>query len=406
MQPVQPATVSAPPIPAIAIPLLSFAAFASGLSLRVTDPLLPDLATGFGISLAEAAHVITAFSVAYGISQLFFGPVGDRYGKYLVVGYACLACALTSLLCALAPNYEFLVLARLLAGATAAALIPLSMAWIGDVIPYKDRQPILARFLIGQILGLSSGVLLGGFAADANAWRAPFYGIAVFYILNSAALLRLNARLPAEARILRKSTGGSTIKRMLSEFHQVLQKPWARVVLMTVFLEGCCVYGSFAFIASHLHHTFGLSLAKAGALVMLYGFGGFLFAIASAKLVSTLGETGLVFGGGLLIAASFFSIGIAPAWWWAIPACFIAGLGFYMLHNTLQTNATQMAPERRGAAVSAFASSYFLGQSAGVAIAGLIAVRVGTSAVLVAGSIGLLLVAGNFFRALRAKRLA
>jgi MFS family permease len=50
------------------------------------------------------------------------------------------------------------VIARTVAGTTAASIIPLSMAWIGDVISYERRQPILARFLIGQIFGLSTGV--------------------------------------------------------------------------------------------------------------------------------------------------------------------------------------------------------------------------------------------------------
>jgi predicted MFS family arabinose efflux permease len=69
-----------------------------------------------------------------------------------------------------------------------------------------------------------------------------------------------------------------------------------------------------------------------------------------------------------------------------------------MLHNTLQINATQMAPERRGAAVSAFASCFFLGQSLGVGLAGIVADHVGTATVLVLGSAGLLLISLNFSR--------
>ena len=53
---------------------------------------------------------------------------------------------------------------------------------------------------------------------------------------------------------------------------------------------------------------------------------------------------------------------------WAVLGCFCAGLGFYMLHNTLQVQATQMAPEARGTAVTLFACLLFLGQSAGVLV--------------------------------------
>ena len=404
MTPVDTSAAHETPLLRTAVMALSLAAFFSAISLRITDALLPSFSQQFGITLAHAASVITVFSVAYGLSQLLFGPLGDRFGKYYVVAWACVACAGTAALCGLAPDFPLLIVARLLAGATAAAVIPLSMAFIGDVVPYEQRQPILARFLIGQILGLSAGVWLGGFAADHLNWRIPFLVIGGGFALISVALFTLNRRLPAMARATRRAEGNA-VRRMLQEFGQVLAKPWARVVLGTVFLEGAFLYGVFAFIATHLHAVFGVSLSTAGSMVMLYGFGGLLFAIFSATLVRRLGEVGLTSVGGLLIAASLLAIGLAPVWWWAMPACFVAGLGFYMLHNTLQINATQMAPERRGAAVSAFASCFFLGQAAGVGLAGMLVGHWGTGAVIGLGAVGVLMVALNFSR-LRSRSLA
>ena len=58
--------------------LLSLAAFASAASMRVTDALLPRLSSQFHVGLAQAANVITVFSVAYGLMQVLFGPLGDR----------------------------------------------------------------------------------------------------------------------------------------------------------------------------------------------------------------------------------------------------------------------------------------------------------------------------------------
>ena len=390
-------------IPGAAVIALSFAAFASGISLRLTDPLLPLFAREFSISPGAAAAVITAFSIAYGLSQLFFGPVGDRFGKYRVIAWACAACAVTTSLCGLAQGFSQLVVARLLAGATAAAIIPLAMAWIGDVVSYESRQPVLARFLIGQILGLSAGVFVGGFAADHLSWRVPFFGIGLGFVAISLTLFALDRRRPARARTQNRAEGHA-LRRMASEFTQVLALPWARVVLLTVFLEGGFLYGAFAFIATHLHQDFGLTLATAGSVVMLFGFGGLLFALTSAWLVRRLGEVGLTALGGIFLTASLLAIGLAPVWWWAMPGCFVAGLGFYMLHNTLQINATQMAPERRGAAVSAFASSFFLGQAAGVAIAAMLVVRWSTGTVIALGAGGVLVVALAFSR-LRARRL-
>ncbi len=395
-----------PKVAPIAFIALSLAAFGSGVSQRVTDPLLPRMASEFSVTLAAASWVVTLFTIGYGCNQLFFGPLGDRFGKYRVIAWATVACSVATLLCAAAPNFNLLLAARLIAGSMAAAIIPLAMAWIGDVVPYEERQPVLARFLIGQILGVAAGQLLGGIAADYLNWQVPFLLIAAGFAGVSFLLFATQRQLPPHALAARASTinDGHAIERMFREFAEVLKKPWARVVVMTVFLEGACVFGGFAFFATHLHTVHGLALSTSGMVVMLFGFGGFLFASASATFVRQLGETGLARVGGMLLFVSMLVLAVAPRWQWAIPACFMTGLGFYMLHNTLQTNATQMAPERRGAAVSAFAAAYFIGQSCGVALAGLGTAYIGTDGVIMAGGIGVMLVAINFAR-LKARTL-
>jgi len=377
------------------------AAFGSGVSLRVTDPLLPRLAADYGVSLGQAAQVITAFAIAYGLAQMLFGPMGDRYGKYRVVGWACAASSLTAALCALAPDFALLVAARLLAGAAAAAVIPLSMAWIGDVVPYSRRQPVIARFLVGQIMGLSAGVLMGGYAADHLDVHLPFAGLALLFAALALALRALNRRLPEAARATRRGEGHA-LARMRAEFGAVLRQPWARVVLLTVFLEGAGLYGAFAFIASHLHQRFGLTLTHAGAMVMLFGLGGIVFALAAHWMVPRLGEVGMARWGGVVMSLGLLAVALGPGWGWSVPGCLATGLGFYMLHNTLQTHATQMAPERRGAAVAAFASCFFLGQSVGVALAGALVAHLGTGFVIAAGAAGVLAV-GLFFAHQRAR---
>jgi predicted MFS family arabinose efflux permease len=192
---------------------------------------------------------------------------------------------------------------------------------------------------------------------------------------------------------------------MVAEFGHILALPWARVILCTVFAEGAFLYGAFAYMVSHIHQVHGLSLSVAGEVVMLYGLGGLLFALGAPLLVRRLGEAGLCKWGGILVAGAFLIVALADAWWWSAPACFLAGLGFYMLHNTLQINATQMAPERRGAAVAAFASCFFIGQSVGVAANGQLIAIIGTVGIIVLGALGVFAVSWNFARLLRIKRL-
>ena len=99
-------------------------------------------------------------------------------------------------------------------------------------------------------------------------------------------------------------------------------------------------------------------------------------------------------------------LAVQPAWWLAPFAVTAIGLGFYMLHNTLQTVATQMTPEARGTAVAIFSSALYLGQALGVAAGALVVDRLTAAPLFVAAAIGLFLLGWWFARALRRRLLA
>jgi predicted MFS family arabinose efflux permease len=386
------------PIPTRSIVALSIGGCGSAAALRICDPLIPYLAREHGVGLAAAAQTVTAFAIAYGLFQLIYGPIGDRYGKYRVITIATFGSALTSLACAFAPTLPALVAARALAGATAGALIPLSLAWIGDVVPYERRQPVLARYLIGQMFGLALGQVLGGAGADLFGAGPVFLVLAAWF---AAAAMLLWRFAPAHEATAAPGQGSA-----LRRFAAVLDVRWSRVVLLTVFVEGLLLVGALAFVPTHLHRDYGLPLTAAGAVVMLYAAGGLVFAALSPVLVRRLGEPGLAAAGGVLLALCFAGIAIRSTPVVAAVACLAGGLGFYMLHNTLQVNATQMAPAQRGSSLALFACILFVGHSTGVTLAGALVDRIGTGPVI-AGAGGLLLLVGLAFAlALRRHRRA
>jgi len=366
----------------------------------VCDPLLPRLSADFGIGLGTAAQTVTAFAVAYGVLQLAYGPIGDRYGKYRVVTLACAASAVTSVACALAPTFAALVTARLFAGATAGALIPLSLAWIGDAIAYERRQPVMARFLLGQMFGIALGQLIGGLGADLWGPRTVFAVLAAWFAGTTLLLWR-----SAPARSV-AAKGGAPAGSILARFAAVLRVRWARFILASIFLEGVMLFGALAFIPTHLHRAYGMPLSVAGSMLMLYGAGGMIFAALSGVLVRGLGEAGLATGGGIVLLLALGAVALAHAPPLAALCCLAAGLGFYMLHNTLQVNATQMAPSQRGSSVALFAACLFLGQSTGVALAGYAAERFGTGPVILACAVGVATLAIVFAAARRRHTVA
>ena len=379
------------------IVLLSMASFASVATMRAGDPLLPQVAAEFGVTAGEASVIATAFALAYGFCQLVYGVLGDRFGKYRLVTLATLASAVTVASSGLAGSLGALGAARLVAGATAAAIVPLSMAFIGDQVPYEQRQTVLARFLTGTITGIICGQVFGGVLGEAVGWRAVFLLLGgLFLVIGVLLAVELRSPRVPPPRLTRSISMASLVEG----YAVLLRRPWSRVVLITVCAEAFLFYGAFTFVGAYLHADFGLDYAEVGILLGLMGLGGLLYALAVRRLVHGLGERGLALYGVVVIAAGFVAVAISPLMIVA-PAMVVLGLGIHMLHNTLQTNATQLAPEARGLAVSTFANVLFMGQAAGVWLSGLAIDRIGFAPVFIGAGIALLLVGTAFAQMLK-----
>lgn len=349
--------------------LLGLAGFASMASMRICDPMLVVLGEEFQVSTGDASAVVSVFAVVYGVLQLFYGPLGERFGKLRVVSLAVSACALFSAVTALSVNLPMLVIMRGFMGAAAAGIIPLSMAWVGDQVPYERRQETLAKLMSATVLGMMSGLWFGGFAADTVGWRGAFVFLsAMFGLAAVLLLLRLHRQTQsrANARALSVPLAAPDLWTAFRLTGQLLGTSRVRWVLTVTAAEGALVFGAMAFMPTHLHQHFDLSVVAAGSVMMLYGVGGLLYSQMARRWLGWLGERGLVRAGAALVATGLLLLAWGSGVWMGMLACLMTGLGFYMLHNTLQVQATQMAPAARGTAVTLFACSLFFGQSTGV----------------------------------------
>ncbi len=380
--------------------LLSFATFASMAVQRLCDAMLPELAREFSASLGEVASVISVFAVVYGLCQLFYGPLGDRLGKFRIVTWATLGCSVASVLAVFAASLDMLVLARMLVALGAAAIIPLSLAWIGDAVAYELRQETLARVGLGTTLGITGGQLLGGVFTDTLGWRWAFVFMTLLFGVVGLLLWRDERRQRSEAAVTHNPVP-EVRPGFVQQALQIITGRWSRIVLIVALFEGASGFGVLAIWASHLHHELGLSLSASGAIVALFGLGGMAYMAVARFMIQRLGEHGLARAGVTLLGLASLVIAFTPVWWPSVPASLLAGFGFFMFHNTMQANATQMAPSARGTAVSLFASALFMGQSIGVLLAAALVGRIGSTAVIALGCSVLVAVGLYFSSALR-----
>lgn len=373
-------TRRAKPLPSIVF-LLGAASFVVVAVMTVTAPLLPLIARDFAVSVGAAGVVVSAFAVPYGAFQIVFGPLGDRLGKLKLIAVSLAVSTLFVLASGLSGGLESLAVMRFLSGATMAGTVPLAMAWIADEVPYERRQLVIGRYINGLVLGQIAGGCIGGLAAEYLEWRQIFLVFAALCALASVLLwraaLRIGERPPAE----RRSLGA-----ILAVWAAVLRRPRSRAIIVVGTLEGIFIFGVAAYYGAFLRQTHGLGYALIGLVLSMYGVGGLIYSALIRHVVRRLGERRMILGGALLLGSCYLLLPHAPHWWLTPPLLLFAGFGFYTLHNTLQTLATELDPNARGTALSLWVFMIFVGQGFGVTAVGrLVDARGYTPAFTIAG---------------------
>ena len=126
----------------------------------VVSPILPSIAKGIGVDPVRAGILITAYMIPFGLFQLVFGPLADRFGKRQVVTGAMIAFTAGTALSALGATVTSLAIFRALTGVFAASVMPISLALIGDLFPMEERQTAIGTFMgvsfLGQGLSMAS----------------------------------------------------------------------------------------------------------------------------------------------------------------------------------------------------------------------------------------------------------
>lgn len=370
--------------------VLSIACFTSALSMRILDPMVPQVARELAVLPDAVALLGTAFALPYAVGQPVLGPLGDAIGKARVIQFCLGMLGVMLVACSLAPTYETLFAARVAAGLFAGGIIPLAYATIGDRFDFTVRQVVLSRAVMASLLGQLASTVGAGLVGSALGWRVVLFAAGLAGVLTCAiAIVYLKPRPDAQRKPV-------SIAGMRSTYGAILGSSRALVCYAAVFAEGVVIFGLGPYIAVLLEQRGAGGVREAGLVIAGLGLGGVAYTLVVSRLLASLGGMlNVMRVGGVVTGIGIALLALGMSWPKEMAACVVLGFGFFMLHNGLQTQATELAPQNRGAAVSLFAFCFFLGNALGPILYGVGIARLGAGltfslAALAMAALGLL----------------
>jgi predicted MFS family arabinose efflux permease len=359
-----------------ALLLIMAAVFMVSAEARVIAPILPAVAGDFETSVARTGLLITAYTIPYGVFQVVYGPLADRFSRQQVMGAALGLFAIGTFVSGFAPSFLTLTVLRFCTGAAAAGVIPVALAYVGDAVPYADRQAALGRVVSIASLGGVLSAALGGVIATVASWRTLFIGYGAIALIVAIVLLR--------APVQRARQSLPPKRGVFTPYRAIFQHAGARAYALytLVFIEGLTATSTIGYLGALLFERDHLTYATIGVLLMLSGIASMITARFVGRLVLRIGEQGMLLLGGTCLTVGYLLAGARPTFIYFPLAMLLNGAGFVIAHSTLQTRATELVPTLRGTAVALFAFALFLGGGLGTYIAGIAIERWGFSATL------------------------
>jgi len=183
--------------PALVVLVLSLLLGIQPVTTDLYLPALPSLTEGFGAPVSQAQLTLSTLLLAFGISQLFWGPLSDRFGRRPVLLCGLGAYTLASIGCALAASMPLLIVWRTVQGAAMGAGVMGARAIVRDLYTPEIGARMMSRGLTG--LGVIACICapLGGLLADLWGWRYALTTLAAFGALSLAVVvLRFEETIP------------------------------------------------------------------------------------------------------------------------------------------------------------------------------------------------------------------
>ena len=259
-----------------AVVTLIMISFALGMSEFIIVGILPDIATGLNIPLTTAGGLVSLFAFVYAPATPIGAALASRFERFHVIAALMAVFLLGNILCAVAPNYAVLLVARVIIALISGTTVATSMTFVDDVASPKNRTKFVAWVFSGFSVAAVFGVPVGTAVANALGWRWAFYVIVAMTVVLIAAMFR----------VLPKNHYGPR-SRFLAQFF-IFTEPriWAGII--SVVCGAAATYVFYTYLSPILQDEIGMPASMVSIALSAYG----LMCLASNLYSGKLGDRG------------------------------------------------------------------------------------------------------------------
>lgn len=340
--------------------LLAAATFLIFFQAYMVAPLIPRLSAIFSVTTQTIGLIVPAYLIPYGISTLVYGVLSDRLGRRRIMLLSLAVFIILTALTAAARSGSELIMIRLLTGLGASGVVPLGLAFIGQVYPYERR---------GRPLGWLFGAMAGGaaFGSTFGALLEPWLGWRGLFILVSALGAVMFGLLLPYRGLLGEAppTPTTTLVDVMRGYRTLLttgrgQRTYVYVLLNAIFHSGVFTWLGLYFAQRHGLGEVGIGLALLG-----YGVPGFVLGPIIGRAADRWGRRWLVPAGlGIAALAAVFLILDVPVVVAALIVTLLS-LGYDMTQPLLAGIVTVLGGKRAGQAMGLNVFALFTGFGVG-----------------------------------------
>ncbi|MGY4504770.1 DHA1 family inner membrane transport protein [Bradyrhizobium sp. GM24.11] len=287
-----------------AINIIALASFSAALSTRALDPVLPHVAEEFSISITTAASIAAGYALIYALIQPIVGAAADLFGKARLMTLCLALLGVACILGALSTSFSGLFASRMLAGIASGGVFPVALGLTADLVAPAKRQVAIGRTLAGSMTGNLLGATASGIIGDLVGWRG------VLVIIGALGLIAAVAVAAGFRGAALSASPKSDLKTLRQGYRTILANPNARYCYSAVFVEGCCVFGLFPFIAALLFDLGETSLSIAGIVIAGFAVGGLFYTFTVSRFLPRLGVKGMMIAGASLVALQLAALAL------------------------------------------------------------------------------------------------